>query len=219
MPQPSCCRVDYDATFDQKDATDDLASYRHDGPAPSTRRLIDALRREGIEGATLLDIGGGVGAVQHELLAAGAASSVDVDFSRAYLEAARDEAVRRGLSEREAHRYGNFVELADEIEAADIVTLDRVICCYPHMAELVAASASHARRLYGLVFPVDRWWIRAGARIVNLVLNATRQTFRIHIHRTRDVERIVLDHGFERRSLSRSLFWQTVVYRRVGASS
>jgi magnesium-protoporphyrin O-methyltransferase len=217
MPQPSCCRVDYDATFDQKDATDDLASYRHDGPAPSTRRLIDALLREGVEGATLLDIGGGVGAVQHELLGAGAASSVDVDFSRAYLEAARDEAVRRGLGERETHRYGNFVELAPEIEAADIVTLDRVICCYPHMAELVTASASHARRLYGLVFPVDRWWIRAGAAVVNVVLRATRQTFRIHVHPTRAVDRLVLGQGFERRSVSRSLFWQAIVYRRTGA--
>ncbi len=219
MPQPSCCRVDYDATFDQKDATDDLASYRHDGPAPSTRRLIDALLREGVEGATLLDIGGGIGAVQHELLAAGAASSVDVDFSRAYLEAARDEAVRRGLGERETHRYGNFVELAAEIEPADIVTLDRVICCYPHMGELVTASASHARRLYGLVFPVDRWWIRAGARVVNLVLSVTRQTFRIHVHRTHAVDRLVQGLGFERRSASRSLFWQAIVYRRIGAPS
>jgi magnesium-protoporphyrin O-methyltransferase len=84
MP-PSCCTPDYDAQFDEKSARHDLLTYRRDGPDPSTKRLIDALRREGVEGATLLDIGAGVGAVQLELLAAGAASAVDVDASAAYL--------------------------------------------------------------------------------------------------------------------------------------
>jgi 2-polyprenyl-3-methyl-5-hydroxy-6-metoxy-1,4-benzoquinol methylase len=217
MPQPTCCRVDYDALFDDRDAQRQLDDYRRNGPARHTQRLLDALVAEGVSGASLLDIGGGIGAVQHELLAAGAASSVDVDFSRPYLAAAGLEAERRGLADREVHRYGNFVDLAEDVEAADIVTLDRVICCYPDMAALVASSADHARRLYGLVFPVDRWWIRAGAATVNVVLRITRQTYRIHVHRTAAVDALVRSHGFERRSRERGLIWQSLVYRRAGA--
>ncbi len=217
MPQPSCCRVDYDALFDDRDAKRQLDDYRHSGPARHTQRLLDAIVAEGVSGATLLDIGGGVGAIQHELLAAGAATSVDVDFSRPYLAAAKLEAERRGLGARESHRYGNFVDLADEIEPVDVVTLDRVICCYPDMVALVSASVSHARRLYGLVFPVDRWWIRGGAAVANAVLRITRQTYRIHVHRTPEVDAIVRAHGFERRTHQRGIFWQLLVYRRVEA--
>ncbi|MGZ8690915.1 MAG: class I SAM-dependent methyltransferase, partial [Aeromicrobium sp.] len=46
---------------------------------------------------TVLDIGGGVGAVHHELLHSGAATAVDVDASRAYIAVAREEAERQGL--------------------------------------------------------------------------------------------------------------------------
>lgn len=217
MPQPSCCRVDYDALFDARDARRQLAAYRRDGPAAHTARLLRGLLREGVTGATLLDIGGGIGTVQHELLEAGAASAVDVDFSHPYLEAAREEAERRGLAHRETHRYGNFAEIAGEIDPADIVTLDRVICCYPDMRALVEASAGHARRLIGLVFPVDRWWIRAGATLVNAALRVARQGYRIHVHATRDVDAIIRGHGFERRSHERGLFWQSIVYARVAA--
>lgn len=219
MPQPSCCRVDYDELFDADDARHDLAAYRRDGPSRSTRLLLEALVAEGVAGLTLLDIGGGVGAVQHELLAAGAATSVDVDLSRAYLTAAREEAERRGMGDRATHRYGNFVEIADDVDRADIVTLDRVICCYPDMRALVGASAAHAGRLYGLVYPVDRWWIRLGARIVNAGLWAGRQTYRVHVHATAAVDALVRSAGFEPRAHKRGIIWQAAVYRRSGAGA
>ncbi len=217
MPHPSCCHVDYDALFDDRDARRELAAYRRSGPARHTKRLLAALIAEDVRGLTVLDIGGGIGAIQHELLTAGAATSVDIDFSRPYLAAARLEAERRGLADREVHRYGNFVELAAEAEPADIVTLDRVICCYPDMPALVTGSVGHARRLYGLVFPVDRWWIRIGATAANAVLRVMRQGFRIHVHRTAEVDAIVRAHGFARRAHERGLVWQSVVYRRIGA--
>lgn len=213
MP-PSCCKPDYDAEFDEKSARQDLLSYRRDGPDGSTRRLVDALRREGVEGATLLDIGGGVGALQLELLAVGAASAVDVDASAAYLSAAEQEADARGFRERVVYRHGDFTELADEVEAADIVTLDRVICCYPDVDALVSRSVARARRLYGLVYPVDRWWTRAIGRIGNVFYRLFRSNFRIHVHSQEVVERLIGAAGFERRYRHAGWVWQTVVYAR-----
>ncbi len=99
--------------------------------------LIDALKTEGVEGATVIDIGGGIGAVQHELLAAGAAHVTSVDASDAYIQTAREESERRGLTGRVTYYHGDFLELAETIPPADIVTLDRVINVYPDWKRLI----------------------------------------------------------------------------------
>lgn len=216
MPS-SCCNVDYDALFDEPRARRDLEAYRRKGAEGVTRRLVEALLAEGVEGATLLDIGGGIGVIQHELLAAGASTSLDVEASQAFLAAAQLEAERRGFGARALHRYGDFVELADEVEPADIVTLDRVICCYGDMPALVGRSAERARRLYALVYPVDRWWIRLVAGIGNSCLRLFRQSFRFHVHRTRVVDALVRSHGFERRVHRPGVLWQMTVYRRAAS--
>jgi len=93
----SCCRQceGLENVFDDGTAKSDLESYRREGPAKTTRLLLDHLRGAGVDGLTLLDIGGGVGAIQHELVASGVRATVDVDASRAYLAAARSEAARR----------------------------------------------------------------------------------------------------------------------------
>src|SRR6187397_2254246 len=111
--------------------TPDMPAYRQNGAEGSTRRLIDVLVAEGIGGASLLDIGGGVGIVQLELLKAGLATSMDVDASGPYLQVAEAEAEELGFKGRTAYRHGDFVALAGEVDGADVVTLDRVICCYP----------------------------------------------------------------------------------------
>ena len=119
----------------------------------ASRALIEALRAGGIDGQTVLDVGGGVGAVHHALLRSGAASAVDVDASRAYVATARAEAERQGHADRVRYLTGDFVALADDVGPADLVALDRVICCYPDMAALVGRSAALARRRYGPRLP------------------------------------------------------------------
>jgi hypothetical protein len=86
--------------YDEKRASSELRKYREQGPIPSTRALIDALKAEVVESATLLDIGGGIGAIQHELLDASATRATCVDASAAYLETAREEGRGRGHDSR-----------------------------------------------------------------------------------------------------------------------
>ncbi len=212
-----CCRVDYDEQFNTDEARRDLLQYRASGPDPSTRRLVHALIAQGVEGATLLDIGGGVGVVQLELLEAGAASSVDVDASAAYLEVAEAEANERGWPDRTRYLHGDFTVLADEVEPADVVTLDRVICCYPDARALIGRSAGKARRLYGLVHPVDRWWTRLFGAFGNLGYRIFRNPYRIHIHRQDLIDTLVRAEGLEPVSARSSWFWRTAVYRRQAA--
>jgi len=213
MPCDHCLGIEKE--FDARTARGDLRRYRRKGAPAATRILVEELSRRGVQGRTLLDIGGGVGAVQHALLAAGAARATSVDASSAYLAAAREEAERRGLAERIEGLYGDFVELAPRLAPADIVTLDRVLCCYPEMEALVSASAARARRLYGLVYPKDHRWIRAASALMNVVLRLRRSSFRVFVHATRKVEDVLAAHGFRREVLRGSgPLWQVAIFSR-----
>jgi magnesium-protoporphyrin O-methyltransferase len=200
--------------FNERTAEGDLRDYLRDGPDRATRELIEAISAEGVSEATILDIGGGVGAIQLELLAAGAASADSVEISPAYLAVARRVAEQRGLADRIVQREGDFVAIASTVPPADVVTLARVVCCYPVMPALLERSVEHARRMLGLVYPRDAWWTRIAARVANVWFRLTRDALRIHVHSEREMDRLVRAAGFERRVLRRRPFWQVALYVR-----
>jgi magnesium-protoporphyrin O-methyltransferase len=200
--------------FSQKYVDGELRRYRTKGADQTTRMLTKAIQKEGVEGMTLLDIGGGVGAIQHGLLSAGVKEATSVEASSAYLNAAQDEVRRRGLADRVNYVYGNFVDQADEIEPADIVTLDRVICCYDDMNKLVDLSAARARKWYGLVYPRDEWWVKVGLYLMNIYFRLRRSPYRAFVHPTRSVEALVKRYGFKRHFYHQTWYWQVVVFNR-----
>lgn len=214
----NCCQCEgIETHFNRKSVAKDLKQYRKKGPAKTTRVLIDALKAEGIKGMTLLDIGGGVGAIQHELLRAGATRAINAEASKAYIEATKEEAERQGHAERVSHYHGNFVDLAPDFPQADIVTLDRVICCYHDMQSLVGLSSALAGRLYGVVCPRDTWWVKVVNAISNLVYWIQRSSFRLFVHPTKAVDAVVRTNGLEKRFYLKAGTWQVVVYARARA--
>jgi predicted TPR repeat methyltransferase len=212
-----CCQCKgFETVFDEKEAQGKLKAYRKGGPAKTTQMLIEALRTQGVEGMTLLDIGGGVGAIQHELLREGVERATGVDASAAYIKVAREEAERQGHAGRVSYRQGNFVDLAPGLEPADIVTLDRVICCYHDVRSLVGLSAAKAGSLYGLVYPQDTWWTRALVRADNLWMWVRRNPFRGFVHPEPVIQALVREGGLTRRYHRLSGPWQVAVYAREG---
>ena len=214
--RPSCCDADLARlAYDGLNADAELARW-HDGRLnPVTRELIDVVRREGVAGARILDIGAGVGAVHLTLLEAGAASAVDVDASREYLAVASAEAERRGLQGRVEHRYGDVVELADDLPPAEIVTLDSVICCYPYLEPLLGAASRSGPRLVGITYPRDVWWMRAFMYLYNLVQAVRRIPARYFIHRHEQVGGWMAAHGYENVHEGGIRVWRVVLYRRT----
>lgn len=211
----NCCQCQgIEELFNEQYVTRELSRYRAKGPDKTTRMLIDALKEEGVQGLTLLDIGGGVGAIQHELLEAGVHNATDVEASIAYIAAARAEAQRRGYAERVNYHHGNFVDLAAHIPPADIVTLDRVICCYHDIEKLVGLSTARARKLYGLVYPRDVWWMKIGLAIENFFFRLRKSPFRVFFYPTEVVEAMVNSNGLKRHFYRQTLIWQVVVYIR-----
>src|SRR3990170_5436492 len=162
---------------------------------------------EGVTGLTLLDIGGGIGAIQHELARAGVDRIASVDASSSYLAVQRAEAHRLGYSPRASYLSGDFVTLADHVPDSDIVTLDRVICCYSDMRSLVSLSAVRARRLYGIVYPRGTWWNAVGGRLMNLLMRLQRTSFRTYLHAPADVDTAIRAQGLRPRFRRQTLVW------------
>jgi len=211
----SCCGSRcYQEQFGEKHAANDLRRYRAKGPDRTTRFLVEALEKEGVQGASLLDVGAGIGVVHHELLAAGAGTAVHVDATAANIKAAQEETARRGHAARVRFLEGDFVTLAAEIPPADVVTLDRVICCYPNMEELVAASASRARRLYGAVFPRERSLVKAFIVISNFARRLGRNSFRSYMHPVDAIDAAIERQGLRRCSVTQTVAWRVAVYSR-----
>ncbi len=212
----SCCPhcLGADRFFNERLSAADLRAYHRHGAGGTTKQLVDALKAAGVGGLTLLDVGGGIGVIQHELHAAGVSQVTGVDASSSYLTMARQEAERQGYAADARYLYGDFVALADEVEAADIVTLDRVVCCYPHMEALMNAAASRARRFLGLVYPRDKWWTKAGVAAINGFNALGDNPFRTFVHPTAAVEGIAAAHALRKVVHHNGLVWQVVLFAR-----
>jgi SAM-dependent methyltransferase len=201
--------------FDGANAKHDVERYRKAGPDTTTRMLLDMIGARGVRGASVLDIGAGIGVIDHELLQAGAGHATLVDASAPSLEAARSEARRRGHLDRIEFVDGDFVSRAPTIDTADIVTLDRVVCCYPDMEALVRLSASRARALYGLVLPRDRAIVRWGLRLANVWFRFRGYAYRSFVHPNARVDDVVADAGLRPVDEARTFLWRVVLYERA----
>jgi ubiquinone/menaquinone biosynthesis C-methylase UbiE len=211
----NCCQCQgIEEFFSRQFVNKELTRYRARGADKTTHLLTEAIKSEGVAGLTLLDIGGGVGAVQHALIEAGLQRATSVDASSAYLNAAQEEARRRGIADRISYQHGNFADLAADISPAEIVTLDRVICCYPDMEKLVSLSAARAGKMYGVVYPRDTWWVKIGLALGNLYFRLRRNPFRTYSHATRSVEAIIGRNGLKRHYYRKTFAWQVAVYTR-----
>jgi magnesium-protoporphyrin O-methyltransferase len=211
----SCRCAGVEEEFGARSARDRLASYRRAGPADTTRRLA-ALLAPLPRGGTLLDIGGGVGAASHLLLEAGLDRGTLVDASAPLTRAAREEADRRGLADRLDVRHGDLLDLAPDLASADIVTLDRVICCDPEPLVLLDPATGLARSTVGLVYPRPAWWVAAGLALENLSLAVRRSTFRAHMIDCGAVARLMAGHGFRLAAVESTLVWRLEAWRREG---
>ncbi len=120
-------------------------------------------------------------------------------------------------ADQASYHHGNFVDLASRLGPADIVTLDRVVCCYHDVEALVGLSAARAGQLYGLVYPWDAWWVRFARPLLNSVFWLRRNPFRIFLHPTLTVDALVRQQGLQPHFYRRVGLWQVVVYRRAAA--
>lgn len=178
-----CCEPQgYDRVFNHRQAERDAARYRRSGLSWAPRRTVDLYRDGVIGGSTLLEIGGGVGDLQLELLKAGVARAVSVELSPAYDVVAGRMLGEAGLADRAARLTGDFAQRPDLAEPADVVVLHSVVCCYRDAEQLLAAAAGKARRYLVVSYPRRTWWLRGWAPVQNLYPRLRGSDFRFYVH-------------------------------------
>lgn len=212
----TCCDPSgYRREFSERTARKNAHAYRKNGLDGTGRRLVDELRRRGVGGATVLEVGGGVGGIQLELLRAGASRATNVELSPEYESSATELASEARMTGRIERRVGDFVELAPGIPAADVVVMHRVVCCYPYLERLLSPAAEGARRALALTFPRSRPWIRAALWMGNTWFALRRSSFRVFVHPPVEIDRIAAAHGLSPAYRHAGLVWQSVIYERA----
>jgi SAM-dependent methyltransferase len=201
--------------FDQAIADRDLARYREKGLDRRARLLVEVLLRSGAAGRSVLDVGSGAGTLSFELLKAGALSATLADASPAYLAAAKLEATRLGVAERVEAVQGDFVETADRTPEADIVIMDRVVCCYPAWSPLLAAAMSRGRVLLGITYPRARPDVRLVIGFENLKRRLKGDAFRAFVHPPAAMRAALRAGGWRLLNRRGTFAWQVDLYARV----
>jgi magnesium-protoporphyrin O-methyltransferase len=159
-----------------------LARYRRRGLDELELQLLESAREAGVDGARVLEIGGGLGTIGGELVAAGAAESEVVELVDAWEPYALELARERGVEAQTSFRVVDILDRPNDVEPADIVILNRVVCCTPEGVELAGEAARHARRALVLSFPRDVLWVRALIRGLNIGMWMLRRSYRAFVH-------------------------------------
>lgn len=206
----------YEVEFSHDYARSTAQRYVRRGLTRLAGRMVDFVQARGIEGSSILEIGGGVGHVCIDLLRRGAATATNLDLSPNYEEEARELAARYGLAGRLARLQLDIARSPDDVPPADVVILNRVVCCYPDYVGLLSAAGSHARSLLVMSYPTANPWNRLLLGIENWSKLARGREFRAYLHDPaamiaipeRNGLRLVMEHhgpawsiaGFERRA-------------------
>jgi magnesium-protoporphyrin O-methyltransferase len=210
-----CCEPgEYAKVFTSRRARREVRRYLGRGLRGTAAELATAVAETGIDDATVLEVGGGAGTIQVELLRRGAASAVNVELSPNWEAPAAELAGDAGVSDRVVRRVGDFVSLAPTLQPADVVVLHRVVCCYPDWKAMLDATARLAGRVVALTFPVDRWWTRWYIRTANVLIGATGSTFRAFVHPVAPMLGVLGSAGFTTTHDRSGAGWRTVVLAR-----
>jgi len=204
----------YQDFFDDKEARRRLRHYDKKGLDPMAQSMVDYLVSRGVGGRTVLEAGGGIGAIQVELLKAGAARAVNVELSEGYEGTASRLLAREGLGDRVERRIGDFTQVAPDLEADDVV-MNRVICCYPFMERLVGTALGSSRRFLAATFPRDRLASKVAMSIGNLYCKVTGVDFRSYMHSPEEIIATGRSAGFEPVHQDRDFIWNAVVFEKV----
>ena len=211
----SCCNPrGCDEFFTPRLARRASKRYREKGLDKTARRMVAFLEQRGIEGATVLEIGGGVGEIQIELLKRGVARTVNLELSPAYDEEAVRLLHEAGVEEDAERRLHDIAADPEGVGPADVVVLHRVVCCYPDYERLLGAAAEHARRLVVFSYPARNWVSRPLISAQNLFFRFRRKEFRTFAHPPKRMLAVLEERGLRRAYAHHPLVWQIAGFER-----
>lgn len=212
----SCCAFDetVEQQFTREKVAKELQRYRRKGPGRTARLLRDGLAAARLTTGTLLDVGAGVGALTFALLDEGMTRGTIVEASAVYVAAASEEATRRGRSAVLHFLHGDYVAVGSQVPGSAVVSLDRVVCCYPLFQPLLAQAGRHAEVAIAFSYPRDRWFVRLGLRLENVMRRMKGNGFRTFLHPPQEMQQMLERGGFGLVSRRHTPTWTADVFVR-----
>ena len=204
----------YGEFFDEKLAHRDAERYRRKGLGGASRRLVELVAGRGIAGASVLEIGGGTGTLQIELLERGAERATNLELSPAYDREAAQLLEEHGLRGRVDRRVADVVSDPETVGPADVVLLHRVVCCYPDYDALLTAASTKARRIVAFSFPPDNTVARLAVGVLNFGQRLRGSAFRSFVHPERAMLDAVVSNGFRLAEVKRAGVWRLALLER-----
>lgn len=215
-----CCdRSGYQTVFSDRFARRIARTYRKRGLNDTQLRMVSFLTERGIQDASVLEIGGGVGDLQIELLRRGAGTATNLEISRGYEAEAAALLQRSGMADRVSRRFVDIAASPDEVDPADVVILHRVVCCYPDYDRLLSAAANHARRLLVFSHPPRNVFTRALMRFENLMHRLRGSDFRAFVHPPAAMITVAEVSGLSVNYRHRGLSWHIVGLERMAPAA
>ena len=215
-----CCDSSgYRGVFNTKAAERYVRTFGKKGLDSTAAPMVGALCSKGVDGASVLEVGAGAGTAIVSLLEAGASRAVAFEISSAYEGPAGRLREERGIEAPVEWHTDDFVAMADTVGSADVVFLNRVVCCYPDMEELIDAVTAKSTRLLAVSYPRDRLSFRFLARIMNAWLKFRKNTFRVFLHDPAMVASRVAAGGLREVAAGTTPGWHWKVWERQAAGS
>jgi magnesium-protoporphyrin O-methyltransferase len=200
--------------FSARVARRSLEHYRRKGLDALERGMLAAAAEGGLAGARVLEIGGGIGALQAELLHAGAERGEIVELVSSYEPFARELARAKGVDARIEFRVEDVLEHPDAVDPGDVVVLNRVVCCSRDGVELAGIAARLSRRTLVLSFPRERFLVRLGLHLMNGGMRLLRRSFRVFLHPRAAIVAAAEAEGLRLVAGERGFAWEFVALRR-----
>jgi 2-polyprenyl-3-methyl-5-hydroxy-6-metoxy-1,4-benzoquinol methylase len=214
-----CCeRPGYQTVFSDRFARRIARTYRKRGLSRTQLRIVSFVTEHGIRDASVLEIGGGVGELQLELLYRGARAVTNLEISSGYEAEAAALLEDSGLADRVTRRLVDIATSPEEVEPADVVVLHRVVCCYPDYERLLSAAASHAKRLLVFSHPPRNVFTRAVLSGENLLHRLRNSDFRAFVHPPAAMINVAEANGLSISYRHRGLSWHVVGLERLASA-
>jgi hypothetical protein len=215
----NCCTpTGYRTIFGTKTAERDARRYRRKGLTGSARWVFQALTGDGVNEASLLEVGGGIGNLQIELLKAGADHAANVEIIDSYETTAQALIAEHNLDGHTERFIADFAQHPDRVPDADVVIMHRVICCYPDPAALIIEACARAHDRVAITIPRESWWVRLGFSTMNAWLRLRRIAFRGYVHPPAPMLELAASRGFHPTRHQRGRLWESHILQHDRAS-
>ncbi len=191
-----------------------LKRFRKRGLAKEQKYLVEGITAGTIRNKSILEIGCGVGGLHLTLLKLGAASATGIEISEGMLAGAKQLSKELGFGQQTTYLLGDFAQMNGEIKDADVTILDKVVCCYEHVDELLKKSLSKTRSVYALSFPKPNVFIKLMFSIPIALGKLLRWSFHPYWHDWNRVLQQIEHHGFKQRYHNTTFIWAVYVFER-----